>query len=129
VLVVDDSSLARRHVANVLEQLGLNYILTHDGREAMELLQAWIDEGVPVRQHVPLIISDIEMPELDGYSLTRKLRQTPAMDGVGIVLHTSLTGAINPEVARSVGADTALTKFDADDLANAIVEVLSSTAK
>jgi two-component system chemotaxis response regulator CheV len=129
VLVVDDSSLARRHVANVLEQLGLNYILTHDGKEAMELLQAWIDEGVSVRQHVPLIVSDIEMPEMDGYSLTRTLRQTPAMDGVGIVLHTSLTGAINPEVARSVGADTALTKFDADDLAQAIVEVLSSVAK
>lgn len=128
VLVVDDSSLARKHVAGVLDQLGLNYILTHDGKEAMELLQAWIDEGVSVRQHVPLIVSDIEMPEMDGYTLARQLRQTSAMDGVGIILHTSLTGAINPEVARSVGADTALTKFDADDLAHAIVEVLSSTA-
>lgn len=121
VLIVDDSSIARRHVSNVLEQLGLNAIATRDGKEAIDLLNSWVDEGVDVARTIPVVISDIEMPEMDGYSLTNTLRGNPKYKDMYIILHTSLTGAINPQLADEVGANIALTKFDAEDLAHAIV--------
>ena len=122
VLVVDDSSIARKHVNSVLEQLGLNAITTRDGKEAIDLLKSWEDEGVDVAATIPVVVSDIEMPEMDGYTLTNTLRGNPKFKDIYIILHTSLTGAINPQLADEVGANAALTKFDADDLAHAIVE-------
>jgi len=123
VLVVDDSSIARKHVSSVLEQLGLlNAITTRDGKEAIDLLKSWEDEGVDVATTIPVVISDIEMPEMDGYTLTNTLRGNPKLKDIYIILHTSLTGAINPQLADELGANAALTKFDADDLAHAIVE-------
>ena len=126
ILVVDDSSIARKHIAGVLEQLGLNAIITRDGKEAYELLKQWADEGVKVSTRIPLVISDIEMPEMDGYTLTHNIRTNPAYEDMYVILHTSLSGAINPQLADEVGANNALTKFDADDLAKAVVEGLKA---
>lgn len=128
VLVVDDSSVARKHVVSVLEQLGLNAITTRDGKEAIDLLNSWTDEGVDVARQIPVVVSDIEMPEMDGYTLTNTLRGNPNFRDIYIILHTSLTGAINPQLADEVGANAALTKFDADDLAHAIVEGVKAKA-
>jgi two-component system chemotaxis response regulator CheV len=128
VLVVDDSSIARKHVSSVLEQLGLNAIATRDGKEAIDLLNSWVEEGVDVARTIPVIISDIEMPEMDGYTLTNTLRGNPKYKDIYIILHTSLTGAINPQLADEVGANAALTKFDADDLARAIIEGVKAKA-
>jgi two-component system chemotaxis response regulator CheV len=128
VLVIDDSSIARKHVSGVLEQLGLNAITTRDGTEALDLLNSWVEEGVDVGRTIPVVVSDIEMPEMDGYTLTNALRGNPKFKDMYIILHTSLTGAINPQLADEVGADAALTKFDADDLAHAIVEGVKAKA-
>ncbi|MBD3610241.1 MAG: chemotaxis protein CheV [Gammaproteobacteria bacterium] len=128
VLVVDDSAVARKHVVQVLEQLGLNAITTRDGKEALELLEQWQSEGMDVSRQVPVVISDIEMPEMDGYTLTSRLRDKPEFQKAYIVLHTSLSGAINQDMAIEAGANDALSKFDADDLAQAIVKGISAQA-
>ncbi|MBD3669970.1 MAG: chemotaxis protein CheV [Gammaproteobacteria bacterium] len=128
VLVVDDSSIARKHVAEVLEKLGLTAITTRDGKEALELLNQWAEEGIDVSSQIPVVVSDIEMPEMDGYTLTNTLRESARYKNMHVILHTSLSGAINPDFASEVGANTALSKFDADDLARAIVEGLKARA-
>lgn len=128
ILVVDDSSIARKHVSSVLESLGLNAIITRDGKEALDLLNQWNEEGVNVSQTIPLVVSDIEMPEMDGYTLTHRIRENSSYQNMYIILHTSLSGAINPQLADEVGADSALSKFDADDLANAVVDGLKAKA-
>lgn len=126
VLIVDDSAIARKHVSSVLESLGLNAIITRDGKEAIDLLNQWNEEGVNVSQTIPLAISDIEMPEMDGYTLTHRIRENAAYQNMYVILHTSLSGVINPQLADEVGADNALTKFDADDLAQAVVDGLKA---
>jgi len=128
ILIVDDSAIARKHVSSVLEALGLNAIITRDGKEAFDLLNQWNEEGVSVSQTIPLVISDIEMPEMDGYTLTHRIRENPAYQNMYVILHTSLSGAINPQLADEVGANNALTKFDADDLAQAVVDGLIAKA-
>ena len=121
IMVVDDSSVARRQTAQTLEQIGAECVLARDGKEALEALQAAGDEG-----RIDMIISDIEMPEMDGYSLTREIRKDPNLHDLYILLHTSLNGAINPERAEQAGANDILTKFVPEELARMVLEALGS---
>ena len=88
ILVADDSSVARNQIKRVLDQLSITYTLVKDGQEALDTLNQWISEGKNLSQYLALIISDIEMPRMDGYTLAAKVRQNPAMKDVFILLHT-----------------------------------------
>lgn len=123
VLVVDDSAMARAQTTRTLDEMGLSYILARDGREALDALHQRGDDEVPIS----MVISDIEMPELDGYSLTQALRGDARFAGMYVLLHTSLNGAINSEKARQCGADDILTKFVPDELARSVVTGLRKT--
>lgn len=118
VLIVDDSSVARRKTAQTLDQMGIEYLMARDGREALQLLQELRNERPD--EMVEMVISDIEMPEMDGYNLTRELKQDTALRDLYVLLHTSLNGAINTEKAGRVGADAVLTKFVPEELARAV---------
>ncbi|MGE0082274.1 MAG: chemotaxis protein [Thiohalomonadaceae bacterium] len=120
ILVVDDSSMARHQTAQTLDALGAEYIMARDGREALQALRARHDQ----EQGVDMIISDIEMPEMDGYTLTREIRADARFGKSYVLLHTSLNGAINAELAHKAGADDVLTKFVPADLAKAIAKGL-----
>lgn len=117
VLVVDDSAMARAQTARTLDELGVSYIMARDGREALETLRNRGEAEAPIA----MVISDIEMPEIDGYSLTRALREDARFERLYVLLHTSLNGAINSEKARSCGADDILTKFIPGELARSVV--------
>jgi len=121
VLVVDDSSLARKQVTRTLDAIGLNYVTAQDGVNALNKLRALQEEG----RTVDLIISDIEMPEMDGYSLTRELRKDQELSSTYILLHTSLSGAVCTENAQASGADAALTKFVTEELTAAVMKGLA----
>ncbi len=128
VLVVDDSSVARAHTSRILEQLGLDYTLARDGREALRALDGLGVHGDGNAAGVAMVISDIEMPELDGYALTKEIRQRPKLEGLYVLLHTSLNGSINLERAERCGADAVLTKFVAEELAQEVVTGLRRQA-
>lgn len=115
ILVVDDSMMARKQTARVLDKVQLPYEIARDGREALHKL-----ESITARRPLCLIISDIEMPEMDGYTLTRKIRADNRFSDIYILLHTSLNGSINTTIAKEVGANDFLTKFHGDDLLAAI---------
>ena len=125
VLVVDDSSLARKQVTRTLDAIGLSHITAQDGKDALQKLKALQEEG----RSVDLIISDIEMPEMDGYSLTRELRQDKNLSSTYILLHTSLSGAVCNENAQASGADAALTKFVTKELTEAVMKGLALEPK
>lgn len=116
VLVADDSSVARKQVARVLERLGVGYTLCNDGREALEQLERWAEERSDLEQWLALVISDIEMPRMDGYSLTRSVKDNPKLKDLFIMLHTSLSGVFNKQMVERVGADAFLSKWDPDAL-------------
>lgn len=125
VLMVDDSSVARKQVCRVLEQMGVDYTACKDGKEAQDQLLAWIDEGKDMQDFLSLVISDVEMPRMDGYSLTKFIRGNPALAGVNVILHTSLSGVFNKSMVAKVGADDFLPKWEPDTLAMIVQDYLA----
>lgn len=124
VLVADDSSVARNQIQRTMTQIGIDCTLVNNGKQALDLLQEWADQGVDINQHIALLISDIEMPEMDGYTLTSAIRQIPALKGLKILLHTSMSGTFNNALVEKVGADKFIAKFAPDDLAVTVQEML-----
>jgi two-component system chemotaxis response regulator CheV len=124
VLVVDDSVVARNQVKRVLDQMGVECTLKNNGADALAQLQAWAEElqaqGRKVSHKVSLVISDIEMPKLDGYSLTKKVREDPRLSDLHVVLHSSLSGVFNEAMVKKVGANHFLAKYDPDQLAEVV---------
>jgi two-component system, chemotaxis family, chemotaxis protein CheV len=93
----------------------------NNGRQALDYLRAMLDEGRKPDEEFLMMISDIEMPEMDGYTLTAEIRNDPRMAKLHIVLHTSLSGGFNQAMVKKVGADDFLAKFRPDDLAGRVV--------
>ena len=124
ILVADDSSVARNQIKRTLTQLDIECTLANDGQQALDKLKEWADSGQPLNEIVDLIISDVEMPEMDGYTLTTEIRKDPRMKDVFIILHTSLSGVFNTKMVESVGADKFIPKFNADELASVVLEEL-----
>jgi two-component system chemotaxis response regulator CheV len=124
VLLADDSSVARKQVTRVLEQMGVDYTACKDGQEAWERLRQWVEEGKDLNDFLSLVISDVEMPRMDGYSLTKNIRGNPAMARLKVILHTSLSGVFNKPMVEKVGADDFLPKWEPDTLAMMVQEYL-----
>ena len=124
VLVVDDSSVARNQIKRSLGQLGIECTTANDGKEALELLAGMAERGEHPAEYFGMIISDIEMPEMDGYTLTEEIRAMPAMQKLFILLHSSLSGVFNSQMVERCGADAFLQKYNPDDLAKVVLERL-----
>jgi two-component system chemotaxis response regulator CheV len=121
VLFVDDSALARREITHVLDKLGVRYQQAGNGREAWDKLQAIASqaqsEGIDLAQRLRLVLTDAEMPEMDGYVLARHIKSDARFAGVPVVMHTSLSSNANGAVGRSVGVDAYVAKFEPITLA------------
>ena len=130
VLYADDSAVARRQIENVLTRLGLTFISTKTGKEAWDRLQTLAldsrSAGIPLRHKVAMVLTDLEMPEMDGFTLTRQIKEDEAMKSVPVVIHSSLSGSANESHAKSVGADGYIAKFVPEELAREISRVLAS---
>jgi len=120
VLVVDDSSVARNQIKRTLEQMGIETVLANNGREGLNVLKQMVEDGQPIKQKLNVIISDIEMPEMDGYTLTMEIRKHELLRDIPIILHTSLTGQFNSKMVEQVGADSFVPKFHAESLADEV---------
>ncbi|MDP5292297.1 chemotaxis protein CheV [Oceanimonas sp. CHS3-5] len=123
VLIADDSSVARRQVQKAVESLGLECIVTENGRQALNKLVELAGQG-PIHEQLSLVISDVEMPEMDGYTLTAEIRNNPALKNLHVILHTSLSGVFNKALVEKVGADNFIAKFQPDELATAVNNAL-----
>ncbi|MGD8673136.1 MAG: chemotaxis protein CheV [Thiogranum sp.] len=126
VLVADDSSVARNQIKRTLQQLGVECVLVNDGRQALRLLQQWADQEseMPLHERLFMVVSDIEMPEMDGYTFTTEVRKDPRMSDLHILLHTSLSGVFNNAMVQKVGADDFIAKFQPDVLAKSVLSRL-----
>ncbi|GGZ12011.1 MULTISPECIES: chemotaxis protein CheV [Shewanella] len=120
IMVVDDSAVARKQIVRALSSLNLQIETAKDGREALDRLKVIASEMDNVAREIPLIISDIEMPEMDGYTLTAEIRDDPKLKNIKVVLHTSLSGVFNHAMVQKVGANDFIAKFNPDELAAAV---------
>jgi two-component system chemotaxis response regulator CheV len=121
ILIADDSTVARNQVKRALEGLGIKMHLVNNGREALTYLQQVAKEcEVSVTEKIGLLISDIEMPEMDGYTLTAEIRLDPQLKNLHVILHTSLSGVFNQQMVKKVGANDFIAKFNPDELAESV---------
>ena len=129
ILAADDSFVARSLIEQELKVLNAPYEMVKSGKEAWDRLNAIAKsaeaEGKTVLDRVAMVLTDLEMPEMDGFTLTRNIKQDPRFSGLPVVIHSSLTGATNEDHVRKVGADGYVAKFVAEELAQAIRKALS----
>lgn len=129
IVYADDSSVARRQIETVLSRLQLPFVGAKTGTEAWDYLRRVAQQaraaGVPIRQKVAMVLTDLEMPEMDGFTLTRQLKEDDVLKAVPLVIHSSLSGAANESHAKRVGADGYIAKFVPTELMREIVKALS----
>lgn len=116
VLIVDDSSTARKQISDTLSQLGVTIIERKNGAQALALLKQWADEGKRPSDEILLMFTDAEMPEMDGYRLTAEVREDARMSDLFIALNTSLSGSFNDAMVEKVGCNRFISKFQPDML-------------
>ena len=126
IFIADDSSVARSQVKKSLTALGLKMELAKNGLEALNRLKEIAAETGDVTDKVGVLVSDIEMPEMDGYTLTAEIKNTPELQKLKVVLHTSLSGVFNQAMVQKVGADDFIAKFHPDELATAVSKWLKN---
>ncbi|MFO7704708.1 MAG: chemotaxis protein CheV [Halopseudomonas sp.] len=124
VLLVDDSPTGINQLRETLSQLDLTMHVATDGLRALRQLQAWADEDENIAQRLLMVITDAEMPEMDGYRLTSEIRKDPRLKDLYVVLHTSLSGNFNKAMVEKVGCDGFLSKFQPDQLVEVVRERL-----
>jgi two-component system chemotaxis response regulator CheV len=124
VFFVDDSLVARKKIAEVLDKLAVHHKFAQNGMEAWTRLSGMASHaqqvGRSVREELDLILVDAEMPEMDGYVLTRNIKSDKRFDGIPVVMHSSLSSQANHAMGRSVGVDAYVAKFDAEALAQTL---------
>ena len=128
ILFADDSSVARGQIERTLAVLGLKHVSAVNGRAAWdELLRiATVAEasGKHAKDYVQLVLTDVEMPEMDGYLLTKNIKADPRFAGIPVIMHSSLSSMSNQQLGRSVGVDEYVPKFEPHRLAETLGRLL-----
>jgi two-component system, chemotaxis family, chemotaxis protein CheV len=128
VFFADDSALARRKISQVLEKLGVVSQHAQNGREAWDKLSQIAkgaeQEGIRLAERIGMVMVDAEMPEMDGYVLTRHIKADKRFDGIPVLMHSSLSSVANRKMGQQVGVDAYVAKFDAAVLASTIAGML-----
>lgn len=128
VFFVDDSAVARKKIAETMDKLGVRHKHALNGQEAWTRLQGMANHAQqfnrPINEEVELILVDAEMPEMDGYVLTRNIKSDPRFKGIPVVMHSSLSSEANRAMGKSVGVDAYVAKFDAEVLAETLRPLL-----
>ncbi|WP_293765375.1 chemotaxis protein [uncultured Aquitalea sp.] len=113
---VDDSVVARKEIAGLLDKMGIKYQQANNGREAWDRLQVLasrnFDEGESLQDYLKIILVDAEMPEMDGYVLTKLIKSDARFSGIPVIMHSSLSSNANKAMGSSVGVDAYVAKFD-----------------
>lgn len=132
VLFADDSSVARKQITQTLDVLGVRYIAAINGRQAWEELKKLAthaeNSGRKVRDMLSLVLTDVEMPEMDGYILTRNIKSDSRFEGVPVVMHSSLSGMSNQQLGKSVGVDEYVPKFEPQRLSQTLRRLMGGDA-
>ena len=133
VFFVDDSTVARKKIAEVLDKLGVKHKHAQNGMEAWTRLSSMATHsqqtGQSLRGELNLILVDAEMPEMDGYVLTKNIKSDARFSGIPVVMHSSLSSEANRAMGKSVGVDAYVAKFDADALAETLRPMLIKSSR
>ncbi len=128
VFFADDSAVARKEIIMVLDKLGVKYIYANNGKDAWDKLTALAKrsdvDSLPLREQIQLILVDAEMPEMDGYVLTKNIKTDKRFAGIPVIMHSSLSSEANRTMGQRVGVDAYVAKFDPAVLADTLITFL-----
>ncbi len=133
MLFADDSVVARKQIEKTLQKMGIKYISAKNGDDAWEKLQELATRaesmGIPTKDYLKLILTDVEMPGMDGYVLTKKVKSDSRFAGIPVLMHSSLSADTNMALGKQVGADHYLPKFDPVELSKAVLNYISPSTQ
>lgn len=128
VFFADDSSVARNQIAKTLDAMQVNHISAINGQQAWIELTKMADYAdasqMPLKEMLQVILTDVEMPEMDGYMLTRKIKADKRFAGIPVLMHSSLSSLSNQQLGKAVGVDEYVPKFEPQKLAQALARLL-----
>jgi two-component system chemotaxis response regulator CheV len=128
VFFVDDSTVARKKISEVLDKMGVKHMQANNGLEAWERLKGLADaaqnSGAKLHDQIQVILVDAEMPVMDGYVLTQHIKSDHRFDNIPVVMHSSLSSEANRDMGKRVGVDHYVPKFDAAMLSNTLRPLL-----
>jgi len=129
ILVADDSMVARNQIKRTMDQIGVECTMATDGKKALDILERWAEEEPEKVRNLTMVISDVEMPEMDGYTFTTRVRSDPRLEHLYVLLHTSLSGVFNNAMVEKVGANEFIAKFKPDLLAGAVLKRIEDSRR
>ncbi len=128
ILFADDSSVARSQISRTLDHMGVSYISATTGAEAWaklnEIAERTAAENRDITDEIQFILTDVEMPEMDGYVLTRNVKQDSRFDDIPVIMHSSLTSEANKALGKGVGADAYVPKFQPQELSQTLNKLI-----
>lgn len=131
IFFCDDSPIARKQIERTLQAMGVNYHFATNGKNAWEHLKKMAEQAetanVPLTDLVQLVLTDVEMPEMDGYILTKNIKADPRFHGIPVIMHSSLSGMSNQQLGRSVGVDEYVSKFEPQRLSETLTRILEGS--
>ncbi len=123
ILIADDSATARKIIKAAVEPLSEKIIEAKDGQEAWDLLnKLYEDTGGKIEDAIDIIITDVEMPNMDGYRFTKLVKEDERFKRIPVIMNTSLSGSANLQKAKEVGVDDFCTKFIAEEFTKAVLK-------
>lgn len=129
IFFADDSSVARNQISRTLDAMGVKYMSAVNGRQAWADLSKLADladsTGMPLKNTIQVILTDVEMPEMDGYMLTRKIKSDKRFNGIPVLMHSSLSSTSNEQMGKAVGVDEYVPKFEAQKLSQTLARLLN----
>ncbi len=133
IFFCDDSSVARKQIENTLNALNVRYYSANNGAQAWEELQRLAKQAEaskrPMSEVVQMVLTDVEMPEMDGYVLTKKIKTDPRFKGIPVIMHSSLSSSANAQLGFNVGVDEYVPKFEPQRLAEVLGRMLHREAQ
>ncbi|AXT45561.1 MULTISPECIES: chemotaxis protein [Chromobacterium] len=133
IFFADDSAVARKQIERTLEAMNIQYTSAINGMRGWEELQKMANQadlaGKKLSDSLHLVLTDVEMPEMDGYMLTKMIKSDPRFNGIPVLMHSSLSGSSNQKLGESVGVDSYVAKFEPQKLSMKLRQMLNLEPK
>ncbi|MDR3430944.1 MAG: chemotaxis protein [Rouxiella aceris] len=129
-IVAEDSKVARSMLDQGLKMMSIPAEMHITGLEAWNKIRKMAEEakaeGRPISDKIAFVLTDLEMPEMDGFTLTLNIKRDEFLKNIPVIIHSSLSGSANEDHVRKVGADGYVAKFEINELEAAIHRALDS---
>lgn len=124
LLIAEDSKVAQKHLTQILTKGNIKHQIFNNGKLLMNYIHALPDKSV-----IPAIVTDIEMPEMSGFTVIRLLRENPETAGIPIIVNSSMTGENNKREAEGLGADGFVNKTKSHDILPLVIELMEKKGR